>query len=182
MAKRWVVTATGQDRPGIVAGVTEVLYALGCNLEDSAMTRLEAVFAVMLIFTAPPSLSRARLERAFQKVGKRLKLTVVVSPLGPQARGRAAPGAPYIISVYGADRPGIVFHVSQRLASLGVNITDVETHRSARRKSQPSLYLMLLEVELPPRVTAPALESHLKRMARELGVEMSLRSAEPAVL
>lgn len=182
MATRWVVTATGQDRPGIVSGVTEVLYALGCNLEDSAMTRLEAVFAIMLIFTAPPSLSGARLERAFRAVGKRLKLSVVVRPLGPQTRARAAAGAPYIISVYGADRPGIVFHVSQQLAKLGVNITDVETHRSAGQKSHPSLYLMLLEVELPPRVTAPALAAHLKRMAHELGVEMSLRSAEPAVL
>ena len=41
MSNRWIVTALGQDRPGIVAGVTEVLYKLGCNLEDSAMTRLE---------------------------------------------------------------------------------------------------------------------------------------------
>ena len=45
MQERWIVTALGQDRPGIVAGVTKVLYDLGCNLEDSAMTRLEGEFA-----------------------------------------------------------------------------------------------------------------------------------------
>ena len=47
MTHRWIVTALGKDRPGIVAGVTKVLYQLGCNLEDSAMTRLECDVPIM---------------------------------------------------------------------------------------------------------------------------------------
>ncbi|HMU75390.1 MAG TPA: ACT domain-containing protein, partial [Elusimicrobiota bacterium] len=39
--KRYLLTAAGGDRPGLVAAVTRSLFDHGCNLEDSAMTRLQ---------------------------------------------------------------------------------------------------------------------------------------------
>lgn len=181
MAQRWIVTAIGQDRPGIVAGVTEILYKLGCNLEDSAMTRLESEFAIMLIFSSPKAVTAEKLRKSVAPLERRLKLVMhlkLLNPretVAPKKRGRA-----FLISVYGADRPGIVFRVSQELAREGINITDVHTHRSAG--GAPSLYLMLLEVEVPSRLRAEALEARLKRLGRTLGVEVSLRPSEAAIL
>ena len=181
MANRWIVTALGKDRSGIVAGVTKILYQLGCNLEDSAMTRLEGEFAVMLIFSAPGRLTPERLRQAFEPLGKQLRLAVHLKPLtrgetrAPRRKNRS-----YLISVYGADRTGLVFRMSEALARSKVNITDVHTHRSAGKG--PSLYLMLLEVELPPRLAEAALERRLQQLARRLGVEVSLRAAEASVL
>ena len=181
MTRRWIVTALGKDRPGIVAGVTKILYQLGCNLEDSAMTRLEEEFAIMLIFSSPPRVGDEQLRRAFRPLEHQLHLVVHLKPLTkaetgtPRKRGQA-----YLISVYGADRRGIVFHVSDALAKARVNITDVHTHRSAA--GGPALYLTLLEVELPPKRPAASLEAALKRVAKRLGVEVSLRPSEPAVL
>ena len=43
------VTVVGNDRPGIVAGVTEVLFEQGCNLEDTSMTILRGHFTMMLV-------------------------------------------------------------------------------------------------------------------------------------
>lgn len=183
-AKAWVLTAVGQDRPGIVARVTKLLFEFGCNLEDSAMTRLGGEFAIMLLFTAPPKLSQAKLEKACQAVGRQLKLALQVKALkGSGARGTAR-GPAHLISVYGGDRPGIVYRVSQLLAGLKVNISDLSTHRTVPpkgRKTAP-LYLMLLEVELPARVTPEQLDARLRRLAKGLGCEVSLRSAEADVL
>ena len=179
--KRFLLTTAGPDRPGIVAGVTGVLYRLRCNLEDSAMTRLEGEFAIMLIFSSPAREREERLHEAFAPLARRLRLTIHLKPLtqteatAPRARGHA-----YLISVYGADRPGIVFRVSDALARAGINITDVHTHRSAGKG--PSLYLMLLEIELPPRAAMTGLEQRLKRIAKRLGVEVSLRPSEATVL
>jgi glycine cleavage system transcriptional repressor len=181
MANRWIVTALGQDKPGIVAGVTEVLYKLGCNLEDSAMTRLESEFTVMLIFSAPAKITEAKLAQAFAPAAKRLKLAVHVKPLS--AKETAAPskaGAPFVISVYGADKAGIVFQVAQALAKARVNITDVHTHRSA--SGGPSLYAMLLEVEAPAKTTEGVLTQQLAPLAKKLGVELSVRASDAAVL
>ena len=183
MTRRWIVTALGKDRPGIVAGVTQGLYRLGCNLEDSAMTRLEGEFAVMLIFSAPGRLTEAALRRAFGPLERRLELVVHLKSLTRQeTRVPSGRGRDYTISVYGADHPGIVFRVSEALARLRINITDVETHRSARRRRPGSLYLMLLRVEAPRRLRPDALERRLKALGRSLGVEVSLRSADAAVL
>lgn len=182
MAHRWIVTATGKDRPGIVAGVTKVLYQLGCNLEDSAMTRLEGEFAIMLIFSAPAKQTEERLRKAFEPLAKQ-KLAVHLRSLSaaetaaPAKRGRAC-----LISVYGADRPGIVYRIAEALAASKINVTDVQTHRSAAGKGRASLYLMMLEVELPSGLAEAVLEPRLKALGKRLGVDVSLRSAEADVL
>ena len=181
MTHRWIVTAMGKDRPGIVAGVTKILYKLGCNLEDSAMTRLEGEFAIMLIFSGPAKLTEQTLRQAFASLERQLRLVVHLKPLSkPETSTPRKAGGAYLISVYGADRPGIVFRIAEALAKTGINITDVHTHRSAG--DGPSLYLMLLEVEVPSRITPESLEQRLKRLGKTLGVEVSLRPSEADVL
>ena len=182
MAKRWIVTALGQDRPGIVAGVTEALYRMGCNLEDSAMTRLEGEFAIMLIFSSPSGKGREVLERGFRPLERRLRLAIHLKPLaGKETASPAKAGTPFVVSVYGADRPGIVFHVSKALAAKRLNITDVQTHRSAGRKGGKSLYVMFLEIEAPAH-TAASLATVMKRFEKQLGVTISVREAAADVL
>lgn len=184
MDRTWILTAVGKDRPGIVAGVTKILYERGCNLEDSAMTRLAGEFAIMLVFSAPARLSQAQLEQAFHAMSRHLKLAIHLKTLTGAERTPRRIGRPYLISVYGADRPGIVYRVSTVLAKLNVNITDVSTHRTRRSsaKAATPLYLMVLEVELPRRLTASRLERRLRALARQLRVTVNLRSAEAHVL
>ncbi|MBM3464656.1 MAG: ACT domain-containing protein [Armatimonadetes bacterium] len=178
---RIVLTAVGRDRPGIVAGVTRVLYEHGGNLEDSSMTRLEGEFAVILIVSVPDDSSVEKLRAAFEAAGNSLGLTIHLKALDAaplSANGEA--GEAHIISVYGADRPGIVYRVAQTLADRGVNISDVVTHRAT--SSQVPLYQLMLEVELPARVDASALDADLQALARELGVQVSLREMEAVEL
>ena len=185
MNSRWIVTALGKDRPGIVAGVTKVLYELGCNLEDSAMKRLEGEFTIMLIFSSPASVTEAVLRKAYGPLERRQGLVVHLKVLtGSEASTPKARGSRYLISVYGADRPGIVYRVSQMLSRRSVNIIDVHTHRSVAGKGrrEPSLYALLLEVELPSGKSAAWLERELKRATQPLGVETSLRPSEADVL
>ena len=183
MANTWILTAVGKDRPGIVARVTKMLFGLGCNLENSTMTRLGGEFAIMLAFSSSKPLTSRRIEKACEPLSNALKLAVHLKPLAKPAAGHAEGGKQlYFISVYGADRPGIVYRVSQLLADLQVNITDVSTHRTppAPGRAKP-LYLMLLEVELPPRVGGEQLEARLRKLGGQLGCEVSLRSAEAQV-
>ncbi len=181
MANRWVITIVGKDRPGIVAGVTKTLYRLGCNLEDSAMTRLEGEFAIMLIFSSPAKITEAAIHKAFGALERQLHLAAHLKRLSKaEATTPAKGGTPYRIAVYGADRSGIVFRVSEALARAGINILDVHTHRSASGGSP--LYLMLLEVEVPARVKIERLESRLKSLAKTLDVEINVRPNEAEVL
>jgi glycine cleavage system transcriptional repressor len=84
-----------------------------------------------------------------------------------------------VLSVYGADRPGIVHEVSAALAELGVNIVNLET-RLAGTEEAP-VYVMLLEVAL--RGADPAeVERALRAAGERSGVEVSFRELEAEAL
>jgi glycine cleavage system transcriptional repressor len=60
------VTAVGQDRPGIVAEFSGVLYRFGCNLEESTMTRLRDEFAMLLLVRLPEGGALAALQSTLE--------------------------------------------------------------------------------------------------------------------
>ncbi|MBI4729849.1 MAG: ACT domain-containing protein [Acidobacteria bacterium] len=172
------VTAVGVDRPGIVAAVTRVLYEQRGNIEDSRMAILGGHFAMMLIVALPQGSDASALEQALGAPASRLDLLVSVRPVR-EAPAEHAEGAPYVVSVYGADRPGIVFRVSEALAGSRVNITDLATHVIG---GEPPVYVMIMEVTLPAGTDAAALERDLKSLAADLGVDLSLHAAEADTL
>src|SRR6058998_2904959 len=120
------VTAFGADRPGIAAAVAKVLFEHGGNVEDSRMAILGGHFAMMLIVALPETADATSLERALAAPARELELIVAVRPVA-EVPPEHAEGSPYIVTVYGADKPGIVFRACQTLAAHGVNITDLAT-------------------------------------------------------
>jgi len=90
-----------------------------------------------------------------------------VRPLGA---GADSPPATHVLSVYGADRPGIVAEATAALAERGVNVSDLTTRVL---DGERSVYAMLLEVALPPAGSAAqALAADLRRALE--GVEVSV--------
>ena len=164
------ITVIGPDRTGIVADVAEALAGVGANLTDSTMTRLRGHFAMTLICTGPTA---AAVEEALAPVsaGGLLATVRAVRPEGEEA-GR---GEPYLVSVHGADRLGIVAAVTRVVAAAGGNITDLTT-----RLTGP-LYLLVAEVDLPAG-SGDQLAELLAVAAAELGVEVTLRRAESELL
>jgi glycine cleavage system transcriptional repressor len=86
--------------------------------------------------------------------------------------GAAGARPSHVITVYGADHPGIVHAVSATLAERGVNITGLET-RLAGAEGSP-LYVMIIEVAIPEESDGE-LESVLSDVGDRTNVEVSLR-------
>lgn len=172
------VTAVGVDRPGIVAAITRSLYEHGGNIEDSRSAILGGHFSMMLIVALPEGLDTTALERDLAQATRALDLIVAVRPVA-EAPAEHAEGAPYVISVYGADRPGIVARVSETLAAHRVNITDLATRVI---EGDPPVYVMLLEATVPTGADAAAIEADLKALGTDLGVDVSLRPMEADTL
>lgn len=174
----FAVSGIGRDRPGIVAGISEALLGVEGNIEDSHMSILRGHFAVMLIVSVPDSVGREELEGRLGPVRERLGLEAVavneVDEVDP-----ARPQASHVITVYGADHPGIVHTVSSALAERGVNITDLET-RLAGTDEKP-LYVILMEVALG-KAEPGDVEAALKRAGREVEVEVNMRPFEAEAL
>ena len=170
------VSAIGADRPGIVAGVTGVLVEQGCNLEDTSMTILRGHFAMTMVVDSPAGADT--LAAALQPVAGRLSLVVDVREMAPGSQQSAA-GRPHVVSVHGADHPGIVHAVTTTLAERGVNVTDLTTHLVG--DAEP-LYVMTLDVDVPSHVDVADLDADLRRTAERLGVTASLHPADADLL
>lgn len=173
------ITAVGQDRPGIVAEVTGVLFRQGCNLEDSTMTRLRDQFAMLLVVDVPED-AYVALDTALQLVASRLGLSLIVRPLGLELAAVEAVGETYMLRVYGADRPGIVHAVTSELAQRGWNIADLNTRLLAGGNGPA--YVLMLEVTAPGPDAASDLEPELVRLRETLGVEISLEQLDAEAL
>ena len=163
------VTAVGADRPGIVARVARVLLDHRGNIADSAMTILGGHFAIVLLVEteAPPPILEAALVQATADLG----LVVTVRPVGD---GTASTAASHVLSVYGADRPGIVAAVAEVLAEREVNVTHLRTRVL---EGASTVYAMLMEVSVP-QGTADALFARLRGDAALDGVEITLSAVD----
>ena len=170
------ITVVGRDRPGIVAEVSGVLAGLGLNLTDSSMTLLRGHFAMTLICVGDgASPGSAEVQAALTALTADGNLVATVRVVPPEVVA-LVPGTPYTLIVYGADRLGIVAAVTEVLAEVGGNITDLTTRLSG------TLYLLSAEVDLPSTVDSEELLAELDDVAESLGVEVSLRTAEADVL
>jgi glycine cleavage system transcriptional repressor len=174
-ARTVAVTVIGNDRPGIAAGVTRVLYEAGCNLEDATSTILRGHFSMMLVVGSPEGVEAPALERALAPVAAEFGLVVTVRPVEDLHVEVAAPT--HMISVYGSDRPGIVYRVVQALADAGANITDL-TSRVIGEEGSP-VYALMLEVSA---ASSHDIEERLGPLRSELGVDITVRPIEPDVL
>lgn len=167
----------GTDRPGIVAAVTGVLFETGCNIEDSSMTLMRGEFAMILLVSLPPKLSHATLQRKLTPVLKRMALTLMLRPLSSkEGITHASCGKQFIITVYGGDKPGIVFTVTKYLSTIKANITDVQTN--ILTTPQGPTYLMLIEVALPAGLKTAAFKRDLSGIGSSLGVTISANPVE----
>lgn len=164
---RYSLHAIGNDRPGIVAAVTGVLADVGCNLEDSRMSILHGQFAVMLVVEAPDGLSISALETAFGRVQQDLDLLVVLREI-PEQNLHVELGETIAVAVHGADRPGIVSSVAQRIADLGGNIVDLSTHKI--EEGEQASYVLLVSVTTGESCSEENLRLQLNEVAKDLGV------------
>jgi glycine cleavage system transcriptional repressor len=167
----FAVTAIGRDRPGIVAAISEALLGLQGNIEDSQMSILRGHFAVMLIVRLPEGVDGAALEERLEGVRSDLDLEAIAVSLVDDLGGRPARPS-HVLTVYGADHPGIVHAVSAALAERGVNISGLETRLTGAGESP--LYVMTIEVAIPESSESD-LQTALATVADEAKLEVSLR-------
>src|SRR5437764_4346387 len=139
MRQLWL-TAIGRDRPGIVARIAQVLLDHRLNIEDSQMRILGGRFSMMLLLRGEAS--EEGLIRDLLAAGRELGLDYIyVHPI--EAADVTAAEPTHVLTVYGADHPGIVAAIATTLADNGVNITDLQTRLAE------GVYVMFLEVVLP---------------------------------
>jgi glycine cleavage system transcriptional repressor len=168
------VTLIGHDRPGIIADATSALAELGGNLEDSTMTILRGHFTMVLLVSTTAPLDEVEAELATLTGDGTLEVSVRELPQEQEVA--LVDVTAYLLSVHGADRPGIVSEITAVVASAGGNVTDFSTRLT------DELYVLLAEVDLPNAADVDTLRARLARVSEALAVEASLTRLDSAVM
>ncbi len=170
MSHWFMMTVVGKDRPGIVAHLSHALYEGGCNLGEASMMRLGGNFTIMLMVQSDKSVHQ--LEQLVAPVTESMGLRLHVDRIDGGLHRHQEPDVR--VTVYGADRAGIVARVTGALAEAGLHILDMTTDVGGDEESP--IYIMLIEGEAAEGVEA--LQSALDIVVREDGVDARLESIQ----
>jgi glycine cleavage system transcriptional repressor len=171
--KHWyMLTLVGKDRPGIVAHLSAALYDGGCNLGEASMMRLGGNFTIMMMAQFDGNTSA--LSHIVQPVSESMGLHLHVDRIEASLHQHLEPDVR--ITVYGADRAGIVAHMTGALAEAGLHILDMDT--SVAGTEDKPIYIMQIEGHAAEGIEA--LQSALDAVA-EKGVEAKLETIDTMI-
>ena len=168
-----ILTAIGADRPGLVDEVSEFIFNLGGNIEDSRMVNLRGQFAMMVLLGGPaPVLERVRqdAERLMRRSGLRIELHEAnEAPV-------AAPGQslPYRLTGTAIDQPGLVHRLSHLLREAQVNIESLDTRLMPAPYTGAPVFDMELVLSVPKTTPLSKLRQDIARVCDELNVDWKL--------
>jgi glycine cleavage system transcriptional repressor len=135
---------------------------------------------MILIISHPEFTSRESFGNAFDLLEKD-DLSVFLRTLRPG--GEAAPkftGEICLISVYGSDKPGIVYPVARELGERQINITDLNT-KLVGPPERP-VYVMMIEAVLPPGMQLEEIAAIMDDLKLKLQVDITVRDITPVEL
>ncbi|MEA2177399.1 MAG: glycine cleavage system transcriptional repressor [Solirubrobacteraceae bacterium] len=171
----YALSAVGADRPGIIAAIAERLVAHGANVTDSHMGILRGSFAMTLVIEG--ELDEDALRADLDEDASRLELDALL--LREVHAGHGIPdSATHVVSVYGADHPGILAAVTGALAAAGANVCDLRT----RLVEADAVYVMVVDVAVPEGTDPGVLETALAAVGEREGVDVTLRPADSDLL
>lgn len=168
----FMLTLVGEDRPGIVATVTAALFEAGCNLGEAAMARLGGNFSVMLMVQYGGTLEALRAVVAPVAAG--LGLHAHLDRIEGHLHRHLIPDVR--VTVYGADRAGIVAQVTGALTAAGCNILDLQSDVGG--SAEKPVYILTLEAQAQNGIEAVA--AALAGMARD-GIEVDVQPIETLI-
>lgn len=142
MQDKWLIlTLVGEDRPGIVANVTRVLFAVGAELGEASMMRLGNQFAIMMMVRGAGS--PEDVIGLLESVRAEFHLKLHVDETDAALHQALEPDV--LVTVHGADRAGIVAEVTAALVDAGFNILDLRSDVGGTANAP--IYIMQIEGE-----------------------------------
>ena len=170
--KKVVITILGEDRPGIVHRVSKVLSDMGCNVLEASQTILQNEFAGIFIASMPEDLSKDRLHQGFEELLSPIGISAWIKDFKSKEISDPVDSEPYVITLRGPDRIGIIPGIAGVLSGFGVNI---ENLRAIGRQDDESEVIIVFEVAVPREVHRPAMREALGWKAEDLQMDLSVQ-------
>ena len=176
MARALVLTAIGEDRPGLVEALAQLISEHEGSWDESRMARLAGHFAGVVQIHLPDERAEALIQGLPELARRGLKVSVVDTDWSmAQVDHRDT----FRFELVGHDRPGIVRDISGALSALGVSVQDLRTVVESAPMSGERLFRAYVALALPAGLELEKVRESLEHLADELMVDVTLE-ADPS--
>ncbi len=165
-----VMTAIGNDRPGLVEQLAQAVSRNGGNWLESSMSQLAGKFAGILRVSVPDD-KADQLIKDLEALGGSLKL-VIEKVSGAE---EDADSQTLTLSLIGNDRPGIIREISAALAEQQVNVEELNTECTVAPMSGETLFNAEARLRVPPEIDLDAIQRRLEQIADDLIVDIKFQ-------
>jgi glycine cleavage system regulatory protein len=165
-----VLTALGDDRPGLVEALSGIVARHGGSWQRSHMARLAGKFAG-IVEVVVPDRERDGILAALEPLRGEglLEVTVEIA-----REAGALDAVQLVLDLVGSDRPGIVHEVAATLAAHDVSIVELETATTSAPMAGEALFTARAVLAAPARLPPDDLRRALEALANELMVDLDL--------
>lgn len=172
--KKIIISVLGQDRPGIIAAVSQLLYENDSNIENVSQTSLQSEFAGIFIATIPEGMPLADLAHQLESALTPMGLQVHVKPVEPRhEETNGLLGESFVITTRGPDQKGLVARITAIIARHQVNITNCQA--VFKGGANPNDNIMIYEVDIPPQTSQNEFFRDLRRKGTDLSLNVSIQ-------
>lgn len=163
-----VMTILGEDRPGLVKHLADLVKAHQGSWLESRMARLAGQFAGIVRIECPAE-NIAKLEAELEA----LSTQGITIQKVPQQQAHSIPDHLLHIEVNGNDRPGIVSELTTVLAAAGANVEELDTSVHSAPMSGHALFRARGTISLPPAADPAILIEAIQGLSPDLTVDIS---------
>ena len=164
-----MLTVIGDDRPGLVNALADVVSDHDGNWEHSQMAQLAGKFAGIVVVSVPSDRSDDLVSGLRGIEGLEVLVHAGVDEEGPGESWQRL-----TLDLIGNDHPGIVRDVSGVLSRHGLSIEEMETESREAPMAGGQLFGAHIVALLPPDADPAAVLRELEELATELMVELSV--------
>lgn len=155
MQEYLVISAIGEDKPGIINALSKIATQYHCNILDTRMAVLGGEFALLMMISgqpadlesATPVLEASATQQGLTTIFKRTR------PRPPRASSR-----PYRVEVVAIDQPGIVTEIAGFFSSRDMNIEEMETGTYAAAHTGTPMFSLEMTINIPSTVAIAGLK------------------------
>jgi glycine cleavage system transcriptional repressor len=169
MAKRTVLTAIGDDRPGLVADVAEFVSRRGGNIDESRMLNMHGQFAIAMLVTGSDSALDA-ISADVAELAATTSIDVRLTPV--EEHVRRDPRPLYRVEAHALDQPDLVHQVADVLRRCHANIESLETTVEPAPITGSPIFAM----EILLSGGSDGMRAELERVCGELEIDWELKS------
>ena len=173
MKEKFVMTAFGVDRRGFVSDVAKLLYENDCNIEDTAMMRLEGEFALILVFTSVGDDTDKRLRMECRRLEREKGISAFCRTVETAKEEEEPTGSMQALYVEGHELAGIIYKITKYLAEKNINIERLVSKIRPSPETGSDLYAIEISIYVPSGMSEKKLDDELDRIADELRVEIT---------